>query len=84
MPRSGVVERTLSRDRALLRQMNYLHLNQGRRWWTYVADFFAVALILLAVSGALVVRGKRGLRGWGGAWLAAGIILPVVAYLVLR
>ena len=72
----GVVERV--RQRALLREANFLHLNQPRALWTWVADLFAVALAVLAVSGLFMIRGRKGITG-RGAWLtAAGVLIPLV------
>jgi hypothetical protein len=72
----GVVERV--RERALLREANFLHLNQPRALWTWVADLFAVALAVLAVSGLFMIRGRKGITG-RGAWLtAAGVLVPLV------
>ena len=55
-------EVTLERvqERRLLRAFNLLHLNEPRGLWTYAADLFAVALILLAVSGLFMMKGRTG------------------------
>lgn len=81
---SGTAEHVVSRDRPLLRDFNFLHLNEGRGAWTWIADGYAVALIFLGVSGALIVRGRHGLRGRGGVLLVAGFLLPLVAAWILR
>jgi hypothetical protein len=61
---------------------NWLHLNRGKKAWTYIADFYAVVLLFLAVSGMLMVKGKQGLFGRGGVFLLIGIAVPVV-YIIL-
>jgi hypothetical protein len=81
-PSSGQAQQVRKRDRWLLRQLNFLHLNEGRSFWTYVADFYAVLLVFLAISGAIVVKGRRGLKGRGGVLLAVGIVVPVLGYLL--
>lgn len=64
------------RDRPGLRQANFLHLNHPRKLWTYMADVYALALALLAVTGLFVLRGRNGITG-RGAWLtAAGVVVP--------
>jgi hypothetical protein len=76
---------TLARiaERPLLRRVNLLHLNEPRGFWTYVADAFAVALILLAVTGLFMMKGKYGITA-RGAWLTGlGVLLPIVIVLVL-
>lgn len=70
------------RDRPGLRMANFLHLNHARKLWTWMADLYAVALALLAVTGLFVLRGRNGITG-RGAWLtAAGVVIPV-AFLLL-
>jgi len=83
LPESGVLELERRRPRPLLRQLNFLHLNEGRSFWTYVADLYALALVFLGVSGVLVVRGRRGLGGRGGLYALAGVVVPLVAYWLL-
>lgn len=70
------------RPRPVLRQANFLHLNEGKKLWTWMADLYAVALALLAVTGLFVLRGRNGITG-RGAWLtAAGVAVPVVFLLL--
>jgi len=83
-PRSGRAELIRRRDRWLLRDLNFLHLNEGRGLWTYVADAYAVVLAVLALTGIFIARGRRGLRGRGGFLLAIGLVVPLVAVLALR
>lgn len=82
--RSGALLRTQRSERPVLRELNYLHLNEGGRWWTYAADAFAVALLFLATSGLIMVRGPQGLRGRGGVLVGVGLVLPVVALIWFR
>ena len=61
-----------------LHEMNFLHLNHPKKLWTYVADLYAVVLLILAVTGLFVIGGKKGIKG-RGAWLAtAGVLLPLL------
>ena len=78
LPASGTVEITSKNDRLLLRDFNRLHLNELRKKWTWFGDAYAVALLFLAISGIVMVKGKRGLRGRGGIYVAAGIAIPVL------
>lgn len=69
-----VVEET--RPRPVLYEFNQLHLNTPKGVWTAIADVYAVALILLAVTGMFVLKGRTGITG-RGAWLVgAGVVLP--------
>ena len=65
------------RKRPLFYQVNFLHYNPNS-WWTWFSDVFAGALILFAITGLFMVKGKKGITG-RGAWLTiAGIIVPIV------
>ena len=81
---SGRATVELVRDRPVLRSLNFLHLNEPKGVWTAVADAFAVALILLALTGLVMVRGPKGIRGTGGWFLGAGLLLPLLFLLLLR
>jgi hypothetical protein len=71
----GQVE--FSRKRPLFYEINYLHYNPNR-WWTWISDIFSGALILIAISGLFILKGKKGIKG-RGAWLTiAGILVPII------
>ena len=67
--------------RPVLFEMNQMHLNAPRRFWTVVADVYAIALIVLAITGMFVLKGRLGITG-RGAWLTTGGVLLPVAYWV--
>lgn len=73
---------TLSK-RAVLFEVNALHLNNLKGIWTYVADAFAIALIVLAITGMTMMKGDRGLWGRGKYIVGAGLAIPIgfVVYL---
>jgi hypothetical protein len=58
-------------------EVNALHLNNLKGVWTYVADLFAVALIILAITGMSMMKGDRGFWGRGKFFVAAGLAIPV-------
>lgn len=63
--------------RPVLFEMNQMHLNTPKRIWTILADLYAVSLIVLAVTGMFVLKGRLGITG-RGAWLTgAGVLIPV-------
>ena len=82
-PATGRLVRTSKRPRFLVRAFNILHLNEHRQVWTWFADAYAVLLLFLGVSGAVMVRGRRGLRGRGGVLAAVGITVPLLALWLL-
>ena len=80
--RAGEVLEHTRRERALLRAANWLHLNRGKRAWTYVADGYAVLLLALAVSGLFMLPGRKGVKGRGAVIAGLGAAIPV-AYVLL-
>ncbi len=63
--------------RAVLFELNSLHLNNLKGVWTYVADVFAVALIFLALTGMTMMKGDRGFLGRGKYFVGAGLLVPL-------
>lgn len=75
---TGAATHEIITPRLLLKEANALHLNHAKRAWTWVADAFSVALILLAITGMFLIKGQKGITG-RGAWLTlAGCALPLV------
>jgi hypothetical protein len=70
------------KPRFFLRVANWLHLNRGKKAWTYVADAYAAGLIFLALSGIFLNPGRKGLFGRGGILVVVGAAIPI-AYVVL-
>jgi len=50
--------------------------------WTWVADIFGFSLILLAVTGLFVLKGKKGLNGRGKWFVALGFLIPLVFLII--
>ena len=68
--------------RFLLRAANWLHLNRGKKAWTYVADAYAAGLLFLAASGMFMIAGRKGLLGRGAVLVLVGVAIPI-AYVTL-
>ncbi len=75
---SGVVFEQGQEPRFLLRAANWLHLNRGKRAWTYVADGYAVFLLFLASSGLFMLPGRKGFFGRGAVLALLGAAVPVI------
>ena len=63
--------------RAVLFEVNTLHLNNLKGTWTYVADVFALALMFLAITGMTMMKGRHGLAQRGKWFVGAGLLIPV-------
>lgn len=74
---NGNVTQQKAVARPVLKPLNFLHLNHPKKLWTYFADIYAIALLILAVTGLFILKGRNGITG-RGAWLTGfGIILPL-------
>lgn len=79
-PMSGELEFELYERKQWVYFMNKLHYN-SKKGWTLMADIFAVAMLLFALSGMFMVPGKKGITGRGKWLIAIGIILPFLFFL---
>jgi hypothetical protein len=78
---TGEAQMEHKNPRYVIREFNLLHYNNIKKWFTWFSDLYAVALMLLAITGLFVLRGKNGIVG-RGAWLTAiGIIIPALILL---
>ncbi len=64
--------------RFLIRAANWLHLNRGKKAWTYIADGYAILLLGLAFSGLFMIPGRKGLFGRGAIIAVLGAAVPVL------
>ncbi|PTX96521.1 PepSY-associated TM helix domain-containing protein [Opitutus sp. ER46] len=74
-----LVTETLQR-RPVLHLFNKLHYNPGR-WWTWYSDAFCGALLVVALTGLVLLRGRQGIGRRGGVVTALGVLLPGVLIL---
>jgi hypothetical protein len=65
-------------DRFFLRVANWLHLNRGKKAWTFIADGYAFLLLFLASSGMFMLKGKKGFIGRGAILVALGSAIPIL------
>jgi hypothetical protein len=65
------------KSRTIFRETNFLHLNNPKKLWTWIADLFALGLIILAVTGIFMIKGKNGIKGRGKWLVMIGILIPV-------
>jgi hypothetical protein len=79
---TGVITLTKVRTRPVFKEINYLHYNKPKKLWTWFSDLYAFSLILIAVSGLLMIRGKKGITGRGGILTLIGILIPLVFLLI--
>lgn len=77
---SGFLE-TVDR-RPFLYEVNYLHYNHTKFLWTWFSDLYALGLVLLAITGLFVLKGKNSFRKRGIWFVLAGTLIPLIFLLV--
>ncbi len=66
------------KKRPVFNQVNFLHYNTPRKLWTWFSDLFAAGLIILAITGLFVLKGKNGLRRRGWYFVTTGVLIPLL------
>ncbi|PLX16569.1 MAG: hypothetical protein C0599_14945 [Salinivirgaceae bacterium] len=68
----------IQKKRSFFFELDLMHRNNFKKIWTWVSDIYAIGLILLAITGMIILRGKKGFKKYGVWWVAAGIVIPVI------
>lgn len=75
---TGKIQFTKVRNRPVFSELNYLHYNKPKKLWTWFSDLYAFGLVLIAISGLFLVKGRKGITGRGGVLTIIGILLPLL------
>jgi hypothetical protein len=76
---AGIMEKI--KRRPLFYEINFLHYNP-KGLWTWFSDAFCVGLILVAISGLFILRGKTGIKGRGALFGGIGLVISLGFLLV--
>jgi len=68
--------------RPIFFEMNKLHKATIGSTWKWVSDLMAFILLFVAVSGLIILKGKRGFLRWGLWWVISGFIVPLAFALI--
>lgn len=79
--KSGQLDYEKFTKREFVYWINKLHYNKVKGW-TIMGDFFAASLIFFAVSGLVIVKGKKGITGRGKWYFILGLLIPIL-YIIL-
>lgn len=79
---TGVVDYEVHSKNTFIYWINKLHYNKVKGW-SVMADLFAFSLLFFALSGLVMVKGRKGLAGSGKWYLLVGLVIPVVYILFL-
>ena len=76
-PETGKGTMRYLQRRPIFFEMNKLHRATLGILWKWLSDGMAVILIFVAVTGLVLLKGKRGFGRWGWWWTVAGILVPL-------
>lgn len=75
---SGEANIITVRNRRFFREVNFLHYNKPKQLWTYFSDLFAFSLIVIAVTGLLMAKGKRSIYNKNIILVIIGFTIPLI------
>jgi len=75
---TGIVSTETIEKRVVFKEMNFLHLNTPKKLWKWISDLFAASLIILAITGLFMIKGKNGFRGRGKWLFVLGMFIPIL------
>jgi len=70
------------RHRPVFREFNFLHYNKPKQLWTWFSDFYAGSLILIAITGLFIIKGRNGIMKRGAILTIAGLIIPLIFLII--
>jgi len=73
---NGEVKQEKVARRPILFEVNFLHLNKAKGIWTWIADGYAVLLVVLTITGFLMIRKNSRVRGL--VLTGLGFVVPLV------
>ncbi|WP_321281916.1 PepSY-associated TM helix domain-containing protein [Marinifilum fragile] len=78
-PYDGKIELTTYKKIPIYKFVNDIHYNSGKRF-SSIAMIYAIGLIFFAISGAVMVKGKKGFKKRGVWLMIIGFIIPVLLF----
>ncbi|MGE0771562.1 MAG: PepSY-associated TM helix domain-containing protein [Cyclobacteriaceae bacterium] len=79
---TGVGKAIYYRTTPLLGQMTKLHVDTSQ-WWIYYSDVFGGAMLVIAITGMFIEKGKNSFTSRGWKLAIAGVIFPLVFLFLL-
>jgi len=70
------------RTTPLLGQMTKLHQDTSQ-WWIYYSDVFGAAMMVIAITGMFIEKGKNSFRSRGFKLALAGLLFPLIFLFLL-
>jgi uncharacterized protein len=65
------------RTTPILGQMTKLHQDTSK-WWIYYSDIFGCSMLVIAITGMFIEKGRNSFRSRGWKLALAGIVFPLI------
>ncbi|WP_171593632.1 PepSY-associated TM helix domain-containing protein [Marinifilum caeruleilacunae] len=78
-PHNGKLKVTTYKKIPVYKFVNDIHYNSGQRF-SSIGIVYAIVLIFFAISGAIMVKGKKGFKKRGVWLMIIGFIIPVLLF----
>lgn len=67
----------------VLKQMAILHQTTNT-WWIWFSDIFGIAMLIIAITGMFISKGKYGFKRRGWILASLGLIFPFIFLFIIR
>lgn len=67
----------------LLSQMTILHQTTNK-WWIWFSDIFGIAMLVIAITGIFISKGKYSFKKRGWILAVLGLIFPFIFLFIIR
>lgn len=81
-PETGSGSIVTYRTIPLLGHMSKLHIDTSK-WWIYYSDVFGLGMMIIAITGMFIEKGKNSFRTRGFKLALLGIIFPLIFLFLL-
>lgn len=78
-PQTGALSVTVYKTNKLVKFVNDIHYNVGGRF-TWLGLVYAFMLVFFAISGAIIVKGRKGFMRRGIWFMSIGLLIPILMY----
>ena len=80
---TGIGEIDYVRTIPVLGQMTILHKSTNK-WWIWFSDIFGIAMLIIAITGMFISKGKYSFKKRGWKLTLIGLIFPFIFLFLIR
>ncbi len=81
--KTGIGEIDYVRTIPVLGQMTILHKSTSK-WWIWFSDIFGIAMLIIAITGMFISKGKYSFKKRGWVLTVIGLIFPFIFLFLIR